>query len=266
MAQGSNIGMMEGAFFVGKRELLDWVNGLLQVNLTKVEQCANGAPYIQIMDAIFPGTVQMAKVNWMAKSEYEFVNNYKILQQAFDRNQIQKHIDVEKLIRAKYQDNLEFLQWMKRFYDLNCRGDDYPAVERRRGAKTPWDAGDRRASDAPTVKPKPSPAEIKTKSHTSGPSHPTPKAKTAPVAAQPSPELQKQVDELRMTTFTLEKERDFYFGKLRAIELLCEQYPDKDNSTIKEIQKILFAGDDMEVTVNPDGTVSLTPCEEEAEA
>ena len=46
--------MMDAAFFVGKNELLTWLNELLQINYTKVEQCANGAAYCQIMDAIFP--------------------------------------------------------------------------------------------------------------------------------------------------------------------------------------------------------------------
>jgi hypothetical protein len=50
----SNIGMMDPAFFVGKNELLTWLNELLQLNYTKVEQCANGAAYCQIMDALYP--------------------------------------------------------------------------------------------------------------------------------------------------------------------------------------------------------------------
>ena len=50
----SGIGMMDAAFFVGKNELLSWLNELLQLNYTKVEQCANGAAYCQIMDAIYP--------------------------------------------------------------------------------------------------------------------------------------------------------------------------------------------------------------------
>ena len=37
------------------------------------------------------------------------------------------------MAKAKYQDNLEFAQWLKRYYDLNCgdRGNNYLAEERR---------------------------------------------------------------------------------------------------------------------------------------
>ena len=50
----SGTGMMDAAFFVGKNELLSWLNELLTLNYTKVEQCANGAAYCQIMDACYP--------------------------------------------------------------------------------------------------------------------------------------------------------------------------------------------------------------------
>lgn len=50
------------------------------MNLSKVEQVATGAVYCQIIDAIYPGTVQMSKVKWNAKHEYEFIENYKVLQ------------------------------------------------------------------------------------------------------------------------------------------------------------------------------------------
>jgi len=36
-----------------------------------------------------------------------------MLQNAFDKANIKKWIDVDKLIKAKYQDNLEFMQWLK---------------------------------------------------------------------------------------------------------------------------------------------------------
>lgn len=36
-------------------------------------------------------------------------------------------------MKAKYQDNLEFIQWMKRYYDLNYNGAEYDAVGKRKG-------------------------------------------------------------------------------------------------------------------------------------
>jgi len=72
----SSVGMMEGAFFVSRTELIQWVNGLLQLSLSKVEQCASGSVYCQIVDSCHPGTVKMSKLNWMAKAEHEYVPNY----------------------------------------------------------------------------------------------------------------------------------------------------------------------------------------------
>ena len=129
---GDSIGMMEGAFFVGRSELLDWINDFFQLNLNKVEQAATGSVYCQIIDAIYPGTFQMGKLKWNAKHEYEFVDNYKVLQQAFDKNGIKRHIEIGKLTKAKYQDNLEFLQWLKRYFDLNYNGEPYDAPARRK--------------------------------------------------------------------------------------------------------------------------------------
>ena len=98
-----------------------------------MEQCATGAVYCQIIDAIYPGTVQMSKVNWGAKHDYEYAYNYKILQTAFQKNNIARFVDPTKLMRAKYQDNLEMLQWIKRYFDINYNGAPYDAVARRKG-------------------------------------------------------------------------------------------------------------------------------------
>lgn len=40
---------------------------------------------------------------------------------------------VDKLVKAKYQDNLEFCQWIKRYFDLNYSGEPYNALQRRKG-------------------------------------------------------------------------------------------------------------------------------------
>ena len=38
---------------------------------------------------------------------------------------------VEKLLKAKFQDNFEFLQWFKKFFDANYDGHDYDPIAER---------------------------------------------------------------------------------------------------------------------------------------
>lgn len=42
-------------------------------------------------------------------------------------------IPVEKLVKGKFQDNFEFLQWFKKFFDANYDGREYDAVLTRQG-------------------------------------------------------------------------------------------------------------------------------------
>ena len=126
------IGMMEGAFFVGRKEILDWINSSLDLNVPKIEDTASGAIACQLLDIMHPGQVPMAKVNWAAKQSFEFVGNYKILQTCFAKLHIDKTIDVDRLIRGQYMDNLEFLQWFKRFFEMSVQDlGDYNAVAQR---------------------------------------------------------------------------------------------------------------------------------------
>ncbi len=113
---------MEGAFFVGRKEVMDWINGTLELNLSKVEDTANGAVACQLLDVMYPGQVPMHKVNWAAKQSFEFVTNYKVLQTCFAKLNIDRHIDVDRLITGRYMDNLEFMQWFKRFFELQAQG------------------------------------------------------------------------------------------------------------------------------------------------
>ena len=59
--------------------------------------------------------------------------------------------------------------------------------------------------------------------------------------------LQTQVAELNTHLEGLEKERDFYFDKLRQIEILVQQQMEtleaegKDDKTLREIQAILYS-------------------------
>ena len=95
-----------------RTELIAWLNDLLQVNYTKVEQCGTGGAYCQIMDSVFGqyhsdllhfeefsvdsvcnvsiADVPMTRVKMNAKHEYEFIANFKILQNTFRAHKIDK--------------------------------------------------------------------------------------------------------------------------------------------------------------------------------
>jgi hypothetical protein len=50
-------------------------------------------------------------------------------------------VEVQKLIKGKFQENLEFLQWMKHFWETRYNGQEYPALERREAAMKKFSQG-----------------------------------------------------------------------------------------------------------------------------
>ena len=99
---------------------------------------------------------------------------------------------------------------------------------------------------------KPAPAAPKPVSTTSSKSslnnghHPTNgnAAKDSAVNAELQQEnlrLLTEVNEMKTTLDGLEKERDFYFGKLRDIEVLCQEYEADNLPALKKILDILYA-------------------------
>jgi len=238
-----------------RTELIAWVNELLQLNYTKVEQCGTGGAYCQIMDSIY-GDIPMARVKMNAKHEYEFIANFKVLQNSFKAHKLDKPIPIEKLVKCKMQDNLEFLQWIKRFWDQNFQGHGYDPVSRRRGA--PTDTPVTIAPLAPTHRGGVG-SSLSTGGSRAGGRTPISGHRSA--STQPNEAiqaLQAQLKEMSTHMEGLEKERDFYFAKLRDIEILVQQELESPESgetkatdVLKEIQKILYSTEDgFEV---PDG-------------
>lgn len=101
--------------------------------------------YCQLLDMLYPGKVPLSKVNWKAKLEYEFIQNYKILQNGFISFKIERMIEIERLTKAKYQDNLEFAQWFKRFFEMRAttRNEGYDPIARRNGAAIDFSFADK---------------------------------------------------------------------------------------------------------------------------
>ena len=58
---------------------------------------------------------------------------------------------------------------------------------------------------------------------------------------------------------TLEKERDFYFGKLRDIEMLLQANPSQQNTLTEQVLKILYASEEEKVQIDDDGTLHIEP-------
>ena len=97
-----------------RSELLAWVNELLQINYTRVEQCGTGAAYCQVLDSIYRASIRsisfyprflsgsfayvsgfsvdlpMTRVKMNAKHEYEFIANFKVMQNVFKAKRIDK--------------------------------------------------------------------------------------------------------------------------------------------------------------------------------
>mmetsp|Transcript_32866 Transcript_32866/g.43253 ORF Transcript_32866/g.43253 Transcript_32866/m.43253 type:complete len:340 (-) Transcript_32866:226-1245(-) len=275
----SNIGMMDQAYFVGRREILDWINEFLGTNLQKIEQTASGAIACQLLDSLHPGVLPMSKVNWDAKNDYEFVDNYKLLQRSFDKIGIDKHVDVQKLIRARYQDNLEFMQWFKRYFELNQPVEGYDPIERRNrgkggsryrftGSGSGGSGGE--AAKRTSASSRPTGAARgrgrgrgvgatrgRGGGRTAAASRADPADRAAPLASPGRKsggsagnlkinQLEEEKEELNGIIDSLTEEREFYFEKLREIEILLQSQVDdgKDSPLIQAIFKILYATND----------------------
>ncbi|KAF9930313.1 hypothetical protein FBU30_000659 [Linnemannia zychae] len=205
-------------------ELISWVNELLGLGYTKVEQLGSGAAYAQIMDSIY-GDLPMNRIKFSTKHEYEYLGNYKVLQNCFTVHKIDKVIPIERLMKCKMQDNLEFLQWIKKYWDSNFPGEYYDAAARRGAGNDPLSAGgNTRSAAAPTKR-------VSSASNRSMTGRASALANTS--LRGPSPDhtvvlnLQKELQAERSTVIALEKERDFYFGKLRDIEEGFEMPPEE---------------------------------------
>lgn len=249
----ANIGIMDSAYFVGRNEILTWINARLQLNLSRVEEAASGAVQCQMMDMTYPGTVPMHKVNFDAKTEYDMIQNYKVLQDVFNKLKIDKHIEVNRLVKGRPLDNLEFLQWLKRYCDSVNGGimnENYNPVERRsKVGKDRNFKGSNKNSKSLQANNLHHQGSVDGMgvNKTSGPKQG--KIHGADGGANSAGKIQalsKEVMDLKLSVDHLEKERDFYFAKLRDIEILC-QTPEVENLPMAVgIKKILYAADAKE--------------------
>lgn len=161
------------------------------------------------------------------------------------------------------------LQWVKHYFDTHYGGQPYNAKERREEARAQYKKGHKHAGTglkrpvgapaaaaepAPKAAPAPKPAAPKAAPAAAA----APKAKVGaakkPAAAAGGDDaaaLTEQLSKLTLTIEGLEKERNFYFGKLREIEILSqddEDAPADPSESAAEFKKkvlaVLYATDE----------------------
>jgi len=240
---------------LSRHDMLGWVNDSLSTKYSKIEELCTGAVYCQFMDMLFPGSVQLRKVKFNTKLEHEYINNFKVLQNAFKSVNVDKVIPVDRLVKGRFQDNFEFIQWFKKFFDANYGGQEYDALAMRGGEQVgaakssgmsrpgagrpavssmPKRAGAAPAGGRPGARPGAGAARATNGSSGGG----------AAAQAQVE-ELNNQMMEMKLTVEGLEKERDFYFAKLRDVEVLCQESEGAGDDLVrKKILDILYQTED----------------------
>ena len=154
------------------------------------------------------------------------------------------------------QDNLEFLQWTKRYWDQYFPGHDYDPLARRKGQ------GGIAATGAPAPRASAGGARKPAASNSAAPRTRTPLGAGGAGGGAASAALREENGVLKDTVAGLERERDFYFSKLRDIELLIQQAMEadpeleKEDGLLKQIQTILYSTEEgFEIPAEAEGEV-----------
>ena len=198
------------------------------------------------------------------------------MQNVFTKLNIPKVIEVNKLIRGKYQDNLEFLQFLKKFYDQHVQegGESYDAVSKRKAAMKEYKQQAKTSGttsinnstlsvSSTSVQRKPSNLNSSINSTTSSRMNVkninTTRGGTTSRNQQPEKKIiapKSTLSMMQLRIENLERERDFYFQKLRDIELYTQAIEDNSSATqeqltfMRDIQKVLYATDEDFVTAD----------------
>lgn len=256
---------MPQGYFVGRKELIGWIQQHFQPNFQKIEDLASGTVYCQIIDSIYPGAVAMSKVKMSAKTEVDSIHNFKVLQTAFSKKRIDRFIDVDKLVKRSFQTNMEFLQvwqphchtttrarcasppltrvcvratqFMKCYWDMHAPNGSQPesavmqeAAHNEPTPEKPPPARKEPPKEAPAPKgmaggPKRAGAAPRAGAAGASRDASTPRGGEGAAVGGDSAQQQQlalEVTELKLSVENLERERDFYYSKLREVEVLCQ--------------------------------------------
>uniref|UniRef100_A0A8C2AZZ3 Microtubule-associated protein RP/EB family member 1 n=1 Tax=Cyprinus carpio TaxID=7962 RepID=A0A8C2AZZ3_CYPCA len=210
---------------LSRHDMLAWVNDSLQLSYTKIEQLCSGAAYCQFMDMLFPGCILLKRVKFQAKLEHEYIHNFKVLQTAFKRMNVDK-------VRPTKPGTFIFYFLFLTLCALCC---DWLMT-------SVWYLGPQRTSPT-TPKTMPAPPHAISSTPSTGTRRNMPVSRNGGGDAEIM-ELNQQLLALKLKVEGLERERDFYFGKLRDIELICQENECDSNPVLGKIMEVLYATED----------------------
>ncbi|XP_055386708.1 microtubule-associated protein RP/EB family member 2-like [Condylostylus longicornis] len=253
---------------LSRHELLNWVNDTLSANYKKIEELCSGIAYCQLMEKIFPGSVAMKKLKVNAKMDHEYIWNLKLFQSAFTKLECDKTVPINQLMKGKFQDNFEFLLWFKRFYEVNggldvdssknkeTNNNNIVKTSTRKSLSTNLTTTDKtsqNSSSKSSYKGTPSPHAQSPRSQS-----PNKDGSQSPSALKI---LNTERDTLKLHYETVEKEKLFYFDRLRKVEILCDENEDNPDfaDIIKKIRNLMYQtegkGNEEIITTNEEPEV-----------
>lgn len=146
---------------------------------------------------------------------YTFPGNF-----STNSNQTFQQIPIEKLIKGRFQDNFEFLQWFKKFYDVNHDEKEYDALAARGGIQL--GAGNPKNNAPKPIRPLER-KETFNQLKTSTPKEDEETGEGENVGAnleEVLKDLKEEKGRLEEQTGTIVSEKDYYLSKIQNLEKL----------------------------------------------
>lgn len=271
-----------------KSELLEWINSYFNLNYSKIESCGNGVPYVLIFNALYPNTINIQRLVQNPQTEFQIQNNFKLLQHGFNKVGISREVNVERLMKCRLQDNLEFLQWFGKLWCDHNKDFTFASSSNRTSSRPSLVSSTSRsrsrqssASSRPSLSASGSLQAASNTAATSSVSSSTLKQSSrvgsynTPINSHHNIQRQQQQQQQQATNEQINKlkkelsslnstlddminlkngleiERDFYFNKLRDIEIICQDIKHSKNAAnvsvldlVNDLMEIMYTTED----------------------
>ena len=118
---------------LGRHELLQWVNSVVQAEYPSIESLSDGVAYCQIFEAVHPGSINATRMALLTKLPLDCMKNLRLLENAMKNLKIPITVSLDKMGNGRFQDNILFTQWLYN-HARKFNGEallNYQAYERR---------------------------------------------------------------------------------------------------------------------------------------